>query len=212
MKPTIALALVAALLIYGATARGQGADPVQSADAPAAPPARLDWDATTQAAESTAPAAPAVSASAFLKTSEAPADIDVVDAHWMALTMWGEARHEGETGMRAVGHVIENRRRSGRHGGYATDTVSEAYQFSCWNGNDPNRWKLDNLHRLRPDTVDHRAWEDARLIAAEILEGRSQDPTGGALFYHSVAVAPAWSRGIPPVRRIGSHVFFLAAR
>jgi len=211
MKPTIALAIVAALLIYGATAHGEGAEPTRPVAAPAPPPAPLDWGAVTHR-EPPLPAATAAEPPSPGTQAEAAADIDVVDAHWMALTIWGEARHEGETGMRAVGHVIDNRRRSGRHGGYATDTVSEAYQFSCWHANDPNRWKLDNIHRLRPGSVDHRAWEDARRVAAEILEGRSQDPTGGALFYHTIAVAPAWSRGIPPARRIGSHVFFLSAR
>jgi spore germination cell wall hydrolase CwlJ-like protein len=108
----------------------------------------------------------------------------------MALTMWGEARREGEIGMRAVGHVIDNRHKSGRHGAYATDTVSAAYQFSCWNEGDPNRVALDTIDRLRPDSADHRAWLAAKRIAGEILAGGSADPTGGALFYHTVAVAP----------------------
>ncbi len=209
MKPIIAFGLVAALLIYGASAHGEQAEPARADAAPRAQNA-LDWGdlppppppARIQAASTAAAPEPVAAAG----------EIDVVDAHWMALTMWGEARREGEAGLRAVGHVIHNRRKRGRHGGYATDTVSEAYQFSCWNANDPNRWLLDNIHRLRPGSVDHRAWEDAKRIAAEILEGRSEDPTGGALFYHTLAVAPAWSRGIPPVRRIGSHVFFLSAR
>jgi spore germination cell wall hydrolase CwlJ-like protein len=55
-------------------------------------------------------------------------------------------------------------------------------------------------------------WAAARRIAEEILSGRSEDPTGGALFYHADYVAPTWSRGVPPIRRIGSHLFFLTAR
>jgi len=214
MKSTIAFGLVAALLIYGASAHGEQTEPARPDAAPRPQPGALDWGHLPRSgAAAPMPSAP-IPASSTMAAEPVPAaaEIDVVDAHWMALTMWGEARREGEIGMRAVGHVIDNRRRSGRHGGYATDTISEAYQFSCWNANDPNRRLLDTIHRLRPGSVDHRAWEDAKRIAGEILEGRSEDPTGGALFYHTLAVAPAWSRGIQPVRRIGSHLFFLTAR
>ena len=138
----------------------------------------------------------------------ADAEVDVVDAHWMALTMWGEARGGGEEAMRAVGHVIANRRRSGRHGAFATDTVSEAWQFSCWNRSDPNLAAIQAVDRLPHGSRGFRMWQAARRIADEILAGRSDDPTGGALFYHAQSVAPAWSRGIEPVARIGGHLFF----
>ena len=57
----------------------------------------------------------------------------------------------------------------------------------------------------------HRQWLAAKRIAAEVLAGRSSDPTGGALFYHTTAVAPAWSRGVTPVTQIGDHLFFRTA-
>ncbi len=213
MKNWISLALAAALLIYGATASGEAAEPVE----PARPhhsanqPAALEWSRVGIAPP--LPPAPPTPLEATPAEPAAPSpEIDVVDAHWMALTMWGEARREGEAGMRAVGHVIDNRRRSGRHGAYATDTVSAAWQFSCWNPGDPNRRALDTIEDLPRHSSDYRAWLAAKRIAGEILEGRSVDPTAGSLFYHTVAVAPAWSAGIRPVRRIGSHVFFRTAR
>lgn len=214
MKNLIGLAAAAALLIYGVSASGEGAAPVQApvTVVQAQHSQRLDWSAFTPALPPSPAAAPAPSTPLLPAAPADAGEIDVVDAHWMALTMWGEARREGEIGMRAVGHVIDNRRRSGRHGDYATDTVSEAYQFSCWNAGDPNRRAMENVDRLRPDGGDYQAWQDAKRIAAEILAGRSADPTGGARFYHSIAVAPAWSRGIEPVRRIGSHLFFVTAR
>ena len=158
-------------------------------------------------------AAAAFSPPAAVAPTPVPADeIDVVDAHWMALTMWGEARGDGEAAMRAVGHVIDNRRRSGAHGGHATDTVSEAWQFSCWNPDDPNRAAIERIDSLAETSAEHRLWRAAQRIAGEILARRSADPTGGALFYHTTAVAPAWSRGVDPVARIGDHLFFLEAR
>ncbi|MEA3010724.1 MAG: hypothetical protein QOJ91_2416 [Sphingomonadales bacterium] len=152
--------------------------------------------------EPLAPTAPAV----------ADEEIDVVDAHWMALTMWGEARNGGEPAMRAVGHVIDNRRRSGSHGAFATETVSEAWQFSAWNKNDPNYSAMMNIDTLRPGSEDEREWIAAKRVAGEILSGRSADPTGGALFYHTAAVSPRWSSGLTPVRVIGGHLFFTSAR
>jgi spore germination cell wall hydrolase CwlJ-like protein len=139
-------------------------------------------------------------------------DIDVVDAHWMALTMWGEARNGGEEAMRAVGHVIDNRRRSGAHGTYATETVSEAWQFSCWNKNDPNYAAMLNVDKLRAGGEDQLMWLAAKRVAEEILSGQSADPTGGALFYHTAAVSPRWSAGLIPDRVIGGHLFFRTAR
>jgi spore germination cell wall hydrolase CwlJ-like protein len=138
-------------------------------------------------------------------------DLDVVDAHWMALTMWGEARGDGEAGMRAVGHVIDNRRRLGRHGAFVTDTVSEAWQFSCWNPGDPNLAAMMNVDALPADGREGRMWLAARRLAGEILSGQSEDPTGGSLFYHAVEVAPRWSEGLIPERRIGRHLFFRSA-
>ena len=126
--------------------------------------------------------------------------------------MWGEARSGGEAAMRAVGHVIDNRRRSGAHGTYATETVSEAWQFSCWNKGDPNYTAMQGVDSLRPGSGDQLMWLAARRVAEEILAGRSADPTGGALFYHTAAVSPRWSAGLIPDRVIGGHLFFRTAR
>ncbi len=210
MKVGLAGAIAAVLLVYAsAQARGDGvAATATSAERPAA-----RWDAWHQPLR---PPQPGSSAPVAGDSAEAApvADeaIDVVDAHWMALTMWGEARSGGEEAMRAVGHVIDNRRRSGAHGTYATETVSEAWQFSCWNRNDPNYAAMQGVDSLRPDSRDRLMWIAAKRVAAEILSGRSADPTGGALFYHTAAVSPRWSAGLTPDRVIGGHLFFRTAR
>ena len=205
-KHFLTAAVLAGLAIAAAQAQGEGAA------VPAAPAARgeaLDWSAWASpvGARAAAEAVPAA-----LEPAAPNAEIDVVDAHWMALTMWGEGRGEGEDGMRAIGHVIHNRWREGRGGGFVTETVSEAWQFSAWNQGDPNRQAMLDIHTLREGSAGHRQWLAAKRIAAEILAGRSQDPTGGALFYHTTAVHPAWSRGVEPVTQIGDHLFFTAVR
>jgi spore germination cell wall hydrolase CwlJ-like protein len=202
---------IAAVIVAIAAARAQGDGPAL----PAAPvrPASANWG------EWTRPLQPHAERARVEPEAPAPApeivpaeEIDVVDAHWMALTMWGEARNGGEPAMRAVGHVIDNRRRSGAHGSYATETVSEAWQFSAWNRNDPNYPAMMNIDKLRPDSEDQAMWLTAKRVAAEILSGASADPTGGALFYHNAAVSPRWSSGLAPVRVIGGHLFFRTAR
>ena len=202
MRLALAAAGIAGVTVVAAHAQG-GAE-ISARPAPTVPaPTTLSWGAWSQGLAAGAPARQAPGESA------AP-DLDVVDAHWMALTMWGEARGSGEEGMRAVGHVIDNRRRAG--GRFVTDTVSEAYQFSCWNAGDPNLRAMQTIDDLPRSGEAWRMWQSARRIAGEIMSGRSQDPTVGALFYHATYVSPRWSRGVPPVAQIGNHVFFLAAR
>jgi spore germination cell wall hydrolase CwlJ-like protein len=202
---------IAAVIVAIAAARA-GEGPA----APAAPAkqAPADWGEWTRPLQPVGPDSQRALPEAPPPAAEiVPAEeIDVVDAHWMALTMWGEARNGGEEAMRAVGHVIDNRRRARTHGRYATETVSAAWQFSAWNKNDPNYPAMLNIDKLSPDSEDHRMWLEAKRLAAEILSGASADPTGGALFYHTAAVSPRWSSGLAPVRVIGGHLFFRTAR
>ena len=198
------LLTAAALLALGASQASGGTDPDAAAPTAHTASATLAWSDWSQGFAAASPAAAEPAA------QPAPADLDVVDAHWMALTMWGEARGSGEEGMRAVGHVIDNRRRAGER--FVTDTVSEAYQFSCWNAGDPNLRAMQSIDDLPRTGEAWRMWQSARRIADEILSGRSQDPTGGALFYHAAYVSPRWSRGVPPAAQIGNHVFFLTVR
>jgi spore germination cell wall hydrolase CwlJ-like protein len=216
MKRWLAAAALGGLLVFAAQAReGEGeAAPAK----PAAVTAATDWSEWTRPLQPTganppsrrSAAAPAEAAEVD-PTPISDEDYDVVDAHWMALTMWGEARNQGELGMRGVAHVIANRRHAKTHGTYVTDTVSAAWQFSCWNKNDPNRALMLAIEDVTEGTAAHRQWLAAKRIAAEVLAGRSADPTGGALFYHTTAVQPAWSRGVAPVTQIGDHLFFRTA-
>lgn len=122
----------------------------------------------------------------------------------LARTLWGEARSEGEAGMRAVAAVIINRR--ARDGIERIRSVREiclaAYQFSCWNVGDPNRIKV-----LTVDESD-AAFRLALTIAAEALSGTMVDPTSGATHYHAAHIRPYWSRDRLPSARIGRHVFY----
>jgi spore germination cell wall hydrolase CwlJ-like protein len=136
------------------------------------------------------------------------------DVLLLAATMWGEARGEGVLAMRAVGHVILNRAESDNASRYGTGlrgVILRPWQFSVWNHGDPNRDRMVHLiHGWQPSGDDGAMWLIARSLARDILEGRSIDPTNGALYYHTNAVSPSWSRGGEISTTIGSHIFYAA--
>ena len=121
----------------------------------------------------------------------------------LAKTIYGEARGEIEPGKFAVAHVIVNRAAVGGWWGNKIDDVCrKAYQFSCWNEDDPNRITLERL------TSDDREFMRCASIAATVLAGDHKDNSGGATHYHTAAVAPNWSLGQTPCAVIGNHIFY----
>lgn len=135
-------------------------------------------------------------------------ELNEAEVRLLAATVWGEARSEGELGMRAVAHVMVNRVGE-RFGEDLTTVLLTPKQFSVWNRGDPNRRLVQNLVRDPARYVsDFAQWETAQRIAREVLSGQSVDPTGGALFYHTRAVRPRWSSHGVGRQVIGAHVFY----
>ena len=99
------------------------------------------------------------------------------------LTIWREARGEGEPGMHAVYHVISNRAAAGRSWpAYPERVCLQAYQFSCWNSSDPQR-------DLYPKVGDN-----AYALAVAICQQPGVDPTGGSTAYFSEGIVPpSWA-------------------
>jgi hypothetical protein len=126
----------------------------------------------------------------------------------LAATVFGEARSEGELGMRAVAHVMVNRI-GDRFGEDLATVILAPKQFSVWNRGDPNRRLVTNLVRDPGRYVtDAEQWEIAQRVAREVLAGQSVDPTEGALFYHTQAIRPSWARYGRGRHVIGAHVFY----
>jgi N-acetylmuramoyl-L-alanine amidase len=140
-------------------------------------------------------------------TSTPQVAVDETEVRLLAATVWGEARSEGEDGMRAVAHVMQNR--IGRRFGEDLGTVIlSPKQFSVWNRGDPNRRIVQNLARDPSGVATDPEWAMAERVAREVLSGQSVDPTGGALFYHTRAVRPRWARVGQGRQVIGQHVFY----
>lgn len=138
-----------------------------------------------------------------------PLPVNEEEVRLLAATAFGEARSEGEGGMRAVAHVMVNRI-GPRFGEDLATVILSPKQFSVWNRGDPNRRMVQNLasNPARYNGGAEAEWEIAQRVAREVLSGQSVDPTNGALFYHTSAIRPRWSRIGQGRHVIGAHVFY----
>jgi len=136
-----------------------------------------------------------------------PVVVNENEVRLLAATVWGEARSEGEDGMRAVAHVMVNRI-GDRFGEDLATVILSPKQFSVWNRGDPNRRTVVNLARDASGIATDPEWAMADRVAREVLSGQSLDPTDGALFYHTRAVRPRWAHVGQGRQVIGQHIFY----
>ncbi len=98
-----------------------------------------------------------------------PAGPSDQDLDYMTRVMLSEARGEGDTGMAAVGHVINNRAKTGKYKNIS-EVVTTPDQFAA------------------PMDIDRESdqYRRARDIASGVLSGNIEDPTGGATHFANV--------------------------
>jgi spore germination cell wall hydrolase CwlJ-like protein len=146
---------------------------------------------------------------------------------YLTMTIWGEARGNGKSGMMDVASVIRNRLALGRWGHTYREVVTSDKQFSCWNPKDENMPKMLNM--LDIDTAilqahgtpqyqeliaqygndeDFKMWIVAKNIAWQILINRLQDTTAGADHYHTGDVDKIWNKAMTITKQEGNHIFF----
>ncbi|WP_281841224.1 cell wall hydrolase [Sinisalibacter aestuarii] len=125
-------------------------------------------------------------------------------ADWQCLSeaLYFEARGESAEGLFAVAEVILNRVDSARYPGSVCNVVNQgtgqryACQFTFTCDGHPE------------DIRDQRAWERVGKVARTMLDGAPRTLTDGALFYHTHAVAPRWSKTLDRTASIGVHHFY----
>jgi spore germination cell wall hydrolase CwlJ-like protein len=140
------------------------------------------------------------------------------DATVLARTLWGEARSQGEEGMRAVCNVIQNRAATP---GWWGDTIRDVcldhvteksgrvvYQFSSWNTFDIQAARM----RSAAD-INDASYAIADSLALRAVTGRLPDITGGADHYYADYIPmPKWAVGRTPTFTYGEagdrHLFF----
>jgi N-acetylmuramoyl-L-alanine amidase len=128
----------------------------------------------------------------------------VYELFLLALCVWREARGESLDAKRGVAWVVRNR--AAHPSWWGTDSVTvilKPAQFSSFNAGDPNSVKWPAQNDL--------SWVAALEISAEVLAGRTEDPTGGATFYFDDSLAanpPAWAAQLEPCAKLGRLNFF----
>ena len=133
------------------------------------------------------------------------------DTLTLAQTIFGEARGEykhasgGLAALIAVANVIVNRsKKPNRFGSSIHHVCTRAWQFSCWNENDPNRALISSKTPGSSDLFD-LCYE----VAENVISGKWPDLTKGSDHYHApMATLPAWAHGASPQVTIGHHKFY----
>jgi spore germination cell wall hydrolase CwlJ-like protein len=116
----------------------------------------------------------------------------MIEAALLCLSLNGyhEARGEPLEGQFAVAQVVLNR--AGRDPDKVCDVVFQPHQFS---------WTL------KPSEVkDAAAYAQAQAVARMSLH--MHDFTGGATFYHSLAIKPHWASSVQLTGQWGRHIFY----
>lgn len=125
-------------------------------------------------------------------------------AQWQCLTeaLYFEARGETAAGLFAVAEVILNRVESARYPDDVCSVINQGTgkRYAC-----QFTYTCDG----RPEHInDSDAYVRVGKVARAMLDGAPRTLTDGALFYHTHAVAPSWSRVFDRTASIGVHHFY----
>src|SRR4051794_38849849 len=125
----------------------------------------------------------------------------------LANAVYFEARSEPVRGQIAVAQVVMNRAFSGY---YPNDVCGVVYQNAHRHLACQFTFACDGI----PDVVnDDEAWERAKRIARESLEGKLWLPdVSKATHYHASYVRPYWVRAMHKNAKIGLHTFYRPRR
>lgn len=123
------------------------------------------------------------------------------NADWQCLAeaIYFESRGEPLDGQIAVAEVVLNRRDSRQFPSTVCGVTRQGCQFSytCDGHSDAMRAGI--------------ARERSEKLASLMLAGRDRVLTDGALYFHTPAVRPSWSRRFTRTVTIGNHMFYRPA-
>jgi spore germination cell wall hydrolase CwlJ-like protein len=111
----------------------------------------------------------------------------------LTLALYYEARNEPLVGQVAVAHVVMNRAENDPN--KVCKVIAEPGQFPWYK-------------RGRFDSVNPITYEKMRVIANGVLQGKTTDPTDGAVSFHAHYVKPGWPIRERKPMRIGAHIFY----
>lgn len=131
----------------------------------------------------------------------------------LAQAIYHEARGEPEAGQLAVANIILNRVNSKRYPSTVCGVVFQnangrkyrcQFTFACDGRSDMGGFG---------NRINREAWVRSHVLALaaykNFLAGEHPDTLPEtALYYHTTAVSPSWSKSFRPVATIGSHIFY----
>lgn len=117
------------------------------------------------------------------------------DLECMAEALYHEARGEGTRGQQAVAEVILNRVDSRVFPSSVCGVINQPSQFS---------YTIGGAKPIR----NRAAYQRAVAIAQDALSGAPRQLTGGATYFHTPAVNPAWANRFQRTVQIGRHIFY----
>lgn len=157
-----------------------------------------------------------------LSLAPIPVQIDPVEVRCMQQNIYFESRNQQTRGQIATAWVTLNRVNSILYPSTVCSVVKQAEVDSRGN---PIRyrckfsWYCDGLSD-EPDLnnpVEARAWDSAGELARTMIGACllgidpvqcPEDPTNGALYYHTDEVSPSWSQVYVVVAEVGNHIFY----
>ena len=120
------------------------------------------------------------------------------ELHCLALNVYFESRGESSLGQKAVAWVTVNRSYDPEYPDNICDVVYDDGQFV---------WTADKNSN---EPKDNNAWAQALYIAHDILKSHkvSNDPTDGAVMFHTLNSKPYWRKSYIPTTKIDGHIFY----
>ena len=123
-------------------------------------------------------------------------ELDPKEHECLALNIYHEARGERIEGQIGVAHVTLNRVNHESWPNTICEVVYQNKQFS---------W----THMIKNHTPkESKSWDNAKVIARDVMIGNVADPTHGAEFYHANYVNPYWADSYNLTKVIGNHIFY----
>ena len=136
------------------------------------------------------------------------------DLYCMAANLYFEARGESELGQKAVAKVTLNRVKSEKYPDSVCKVVFQKSQFS-WTKQQPWAKIQKALDGVEPSknplevSAYQQALKTAKTSLKTNLNGILPDD---ALWYHANYVNPSWAKKMKKVKKVGSHVFYVAKK
>ena len=130
----------------------------------------------------------------------------ITQRYHLALAIWREARSETTRGMRLVGEVIKNRVEDSRWGDNYVSVITQPWQFSSYNSNDPQSKLFPKGHY--DSTGNHRSWINCWAIAGDVLDDPEDISHGCNHYFATYIPTPSWADPDKLVTKEGVHAFY----